>query len=101
MVGYGGIVQAYASGVFWQGFGAFFTPIVDAFGWSRGATALALSFNRIESGGMSIVVGLMLDKYGPRKLMAFGLFVTGLGFIGMSQMQNLWHFYVAMAVLTV
>ncbi len=49
---------------------------------------------------MSIVVGLMLDKYGPRKLMAFGLFVTGLGFIGMSQMQNLWHFYVVMAVLT-
>ena len=50
---------------------------------------MALSFNRIESGGMSIVVGLLLDKYGPRKLMAFGLFVTGLGFIGMSQMQNL------------
>jgi sugar phosphate permease len=49
---------------------------------------------------MSIVVGLLLDKYGPRKLMAFGLFVTGLGFIGMSQMQNLWHFYVVMAVLT-
>ncbi|MBT3941920.1 MAG: MFS transporter [Chloroflexi bacterium] len=86
--------------MFWQGFGAFFTPIVDTFGWSRGATALALSFNRIESGGMSIAVGYLLDKYGPRKLMAFGLFVTGLGFIGMSQMQNLWHFYVVMAVLT-
>lgn len=86
--------------MFWQGFGAFFTPIVDTFGWSRGATALALSFNRIESGGMSIAVGYLLDKYGPRKLMTFGLFVTGLGFIGMSQMQNLWHFYVVMAVLT-
>lgn len=99
-MGTGGLVQGYSSGVFWQGFGAFFTPIVDAFGWSRGATALALSFNRIESGGMSIAVGYLLDKYGPRKLMAIGLFITGLGFIGMSQMQSLWHFYVVMAVLT-
>jgi MFS family permease len=49
---------------------------------------------------MSIAVGYLLDKYGPRKLMVFGLFVTGLGFIGMSQMQSLWHFYVVMAVLT-
>ncbi|MDA1256732.1 MAG: MFS transporter [Chloroflexi bacterium] len=86
--------------MFWQGFGAFFTPIIDTFGWSRGGTALALSFNRIESGGMSIAVGYLLDKYGPRKLMAFGLFITGVGFIGMSQMQELWHFYVVMAVLT-
>ena len=99
-MGAGGLVQGYASGVFWQGFGAFFTPIIDTFGWSRGGTALALSFNRIESGGMSIAVGYLLDKYGPRKLMSFGLFVTGLGFIGMSQMQSLWHFYVVMAVLT-
>lgn len=99
-MGTGGLVQGYSSGVFWQGFGAFFTPIVDTFGWSRGATALALSFNRLESGGMSIAVGYLLDKYGPRKLMAVGLFVTGLGFIGMSQMQSLWHFYVVMAVLT-
>jgi sugar phosphate permease len=100
IVGTGGLVQGYASGVFWQGFGAFFTPIVETFGWSRGGTALALSFNRIESGGMSIAVGWMLDKYGPRKLMAVGLFITGLGFIGMSQMQSLWHFYIVMAVLT-
>ncbi|MDP6402516.1 MAG: hypothetical protein QF467_03095, partial [SAR202 cluster bacterium] len=45
IVGAGGLVQGYASGVFWQGFGAFFTPIIDTFGWSRGGTALALSFN--------------------------------------------------------
>ena len=93
-------MQGYASGVFWQGFGAFFTPIVDAFGWSRGATAAALSFQRVESGSISPFVGIALDKFGPRKLMSFGLFVTGLGFIIMSQMQELWHFYAAMALLT-
>ena len=99
-MGTGGLVQGYASGVFWQGFGAFFTPIIDAFGWSRGATAAALSFQRVESGGISPFVGIALDKFGPRKLMTFGLFTTGVGFIIMSQMQELWHFYAAMALLT-
>lgn len=100
IIGTGGLVQGYAAGVFFHGFGAFFTPIIETFGWSRGGTALALSFNRIQSGGMSIVVGYLVDKYGPRMLMAFGLFITGLGFIGMSQMQELWHFYSIMALIT-
>jgi MFS family permease len=32
--------------------------------------------------------------------MAFGVFVTGAGFIFMSQMQTLWHFYLAITLLT-
>ena len=50
---------------------------------------------------ISPFVGALLDKYGPRKVMAFGVFVTGGGFIFMSQMQTLWHFYLAITLLTV
>ena len=50
---------------------------------------------------ISPFVGVLLDRYGPRKVMAFGVFVTGGGFIFMSQMQTLWHFYLAITLLTI
>jgi len=100
IVGAGGIVQWYTSAVFWRGFQAFVPSILTTFGWSHGATATAISLQRSESGMISPFVGVLLDKYGPRKAMAFGVLVTGGGFIYMSQMQSLWQFYVAIALLT-
>ena len=100
IVGAGGIVQWYTSAVFWRGFQAFVPQILGTFGWSHGATAAAISLQRSESGMISPFVGVLLDKYGPRKAMAFGVFVTGGGFIFMSQMQTLWHFYLAITLLT-
>ncbi|HIF71745.1 MAG TPA: MFS transporter [Dehalococcoidia bacterium] len=100
IVGAGGVVQWYTSAVFWRGFQAFVPHILGTFGWSHGATAAAISLQRSESGMISPFVGALLDKYGPRKAMAFGVFVTGGGFIFMSQMQTLWHFYIAISLLT-
>ena len=100
IVGAGGLVQWYTSAVFWRGFQAFIPPILNTFGWSSGATGAAISLQRSESGMISPFVGALLDRYGPRKAMAFGVFVTGGGFIFMSQMQTLWQFYVAISLLT-
>ena len=100
IVATGGLVQWYTSAIFWRGFQAFVPPILSTFGWSHGATATAVSLQRSESGMISPFVGVLLDRYGPRKVMAFGVFVTGSGFILMSQMQTLWHFYVTIALLT-
>ena len=100
IVGAGGLVQWYTSAVFWRGFQAFIPPILNTFGWSSGATGAAISLQRSESGMISPFVGALLDRYGPRKAMAFGVFVTGGGFIFMSQMQTLWHFYLAIGLLT-
>ena len=86
IVGAGGLVQWYTSAVFWRGFQAFIPPILNTFGWSSGATGAAISLQRSESGMISPFVGALLDRYGPRKAMAFGVFVTGGGFIFMSQM---------------
>jgi MFS family permease len=100
IVGAGGIVQWYTSAVFWRGFQAFVPHILGTFGWSSGATGAAISLQRSESGMISPFVGALLDKYGPRKVMAFGVLVTGGGFIYMSRMNTLWEFYVAIALLT-
>ena len=97
----GSISQAYTSGTFWQGFGAFFDPIIEQFGWSRALTAGAMSLQRTESGAISPFVGWFVDKFGPRNVMLAGTFLTALGFILLSRIQELWQFYAAFLILTI
>ena len=96
----GSVSQAYTSGTFWQGFGAFFDPIIDQFGWSRASTAAAMSLQRTESGAVSPFVGWFIDKYGPRNVMLFGTALTALGFFLLAAIQSRWQFYAAFLVLT-
>ena len=95
-----GIVQWYSSAVFWRGFPPFFDAILSTFGWSSAATGAALSVQRSESGLISPFVGTVIKKFGPKKVMAFGIFLTGGSFIWMSRMNSLWEFYGSIIVLT-
>ena len=97
----GGAVQSYTSAFFWRGFTVFFEALVGAFGWSRGATAAAVSIQRLEGGMISPFVGTLIDKFGPRKVMMFGVIVTGSSFMLLSQVQNLWQFYLAIVMMTI
>jgi MFS family permease len=96
----GSISQGYASGAFWQGFGAFFDPIVDQFGWSRTTTSAAISLQRTETGAISPFVGYFIDKFGPRNVMLVGTVILSLGFILLSRIQNLWQFYAVFLIIT-
>lgn len=97
----GGVVQFYASAVFWRGFVVFFDVIVDTFGWSRGATGAAVSIQRLEGGMISPFIGTVINRYGTRKVMSVGIAITGLSFILMSQVQTLWQFYLVIVLLTI
>ncbi len=96
----GSVSQAYTSGTFWQGFGAFFDPIVEQFGWSRATTSAAVSLQRTESGMVSPFVGYFIDKFGPKNVMIFGVLLTGLGFILLGRINSLWQFYAAFLLIT-
>jgi len=95
-----GLVQWYSSAVFWRGFPPFFDAILSTFGWSTAATGAALSLQRSESGLISPFVGTVIKRFGPKRVMAFGIFLTGGSFIWMSKMQSLWEFYCAITILT-
>ena len=96
----GGTVQFYTSAVFWRGFQAFVDPVLRSFtGWGSGAFATAMALQRAESSLFTPFVGSAINRFGPRAVLIFGIFVTGCGFILMSRMQELWHFYAAMLIL--
>ena len=99
-MGAGSVTTGYTSGTFWQGFGAFFDPIVEQFGWSRATTSAAISLQRTESGMVSPFVGYFIDRFGPRSVMLVGILMTGAGFILLARINSLWQFYSAFALIT-
>ncbi|MFC1534045.1 MFS transporter [Thermodesulfobacteriota bacterium] len=94
-------LSAYNGGVMFYGFTAFFTPIINEFGWSRAATSLAFSMQRLELGIAAPAVGYFIDKLGPRKMSLFGVTVFGLGFLFLSQTNSLLTFYIFLLIISV
>ncbi|MBI2847255.1 MAG: MFS transporter [Chloroflexi bacterium] len=91
----------FQAGFFYFGFTAFFNPIISEFGWSRAITSLAFSLHSLEGGLASPVVGILIDRIGPRNLMLTGMGIAGAGFILLSQVQSLWAFYLVFLPISI
>ncbi len=94
----GGIIGALNSGFYYYGFGAFFTPMIAEFGWSRAALSGAFSVARFESGLAGPLAGMLIDRLGPRKSMAIGIVMISIGFLVISQVNGLVMFYLVFIV---
>jgi len=81
------------------GFFCSFQSIVEEFGWSYAIVSLAFTFRGFESGIMAPIVGILVDRFGPRKLLLSGVIISGLGFWFFSLVQSLWSFYSAFLFL--
>jgi len=89
----GAVLNFFTGGTFYYGFSVFFNPIRNTFGWNATATSIAFIFQRFESGVAGPIVGFLVDRVGPRKLMLSGWGIVGLGFLLMSRIDSLWAFY--------
>ncbi|MBI4339247.1 MAG: MFS transporter [Chloroflexi bacterium] len=89
------VQSLWTSGTFFFGFTAFFNPIVNEFGWSRAATAMALSLQRTESGVFGPFVGFIVDRWGARVVLMVGTVITALGFFWLARIHSLTTFYLA------
>ncbi len=83
----------------YYGMGVFFNPIREHFGWSAAVLGAALSLSRIQGGVLAPVVGFMIDRFGPRKLMLLGVVMTGAGFLLLSRTMSIVYFYVVFVLL--
>ncbi|MBI2861130.1 MAG: MFS transporter [Chloroflexi bacterium] len=80
-------------------FGVFFKPVLEEFGWNRAMTSGAYSLSTVLHGMLGVAMGRLTDKFGPRLVMvASGVFL-GAGYLLMSQIGTLWHFYLFYGVL--
>ena len=92
------VTLAIASGLYFS-FPIFFVALLEEFGWSRGATAAAFSISSVVQGVLSPVVGILVDRLGPRRIMLAGACLLGAACVLSSRIGSLWSLYLVTGVL--
>ena len=95
----GFIVAFYVAGTVFYGFTAFIEPLAKEFGWSYTQISLAASLRGLEMGLLAPFVGILVDRFGSRKLLLSGALVLGLGIILLGFTQSLAMFYSAFILI--
>lgn len=101
VAGTAGFLSMTVAAVFFYGFGALFNPIREEFGWSVAVTSLAFSLRAEAQGTAAPVVGMAIDRFGPRRVLVAGVAISAAGVVLLSVMAELWQFYATMLVLSV
>ena len=95
MVGLSGTIMSLSVVPLFYGMTAWLPVFERTFGWTRGQLSLGFAFARVNSSVIGPVTGFLTDKLGPRRMVLIGLLVMGSGLMLLSQIQNLWQFYLA------
>ncbi|MEI6665623.1 MAG: MFS transporter [Chloroflexota bacterium] len=101
LVAAGSCIQLLVGALMEQSFGGYAAALTREYGWSRGALSGVFSVSRLLAGVLGPPQGWLLDRYGPRAVMRFGLVMFALGFMAFSQLHSLAMFYVTFAVMSV
>ena len=81
-------------------FSVFFVALLKEFHWSRSVTAGAYSFLLILHHLIGPLVGRMVNRFGPRRVVLLGCLVLCMGLTLSSLVQTWWQFYLFFGVLT-
>jgi MFS family permease len=101
IVGAGALMSAVGSALVIQGFSAYSVLLREEFGWSTGVIAVAFALNRAESGLLGPIQGLLIDRFGPRRVLQLGALVMAGGLFLFSQVQNIWQFFLFYPVVAI
>jgi MFS family permease len=81
-------------------FGVFFVAMLDAFGWSRGATAGAISLAIVFEGMCLPFAGGLIDRIGARKTLVLGGLILAVGLSFSSTISSIWELYFWVGIVT-
>ncbi|MFC2014509.1 MFS transporter [Chloroflexota bacterium] len=95
------IIILYTGGIVHFGFTAVFEPIAEEFGWSYAQISLASSLRGLEMGLLAPLMGFLVDRWGPRKLIFTGSIIIFTGFLILSNVSSLLMFYGAFALIAI
>jgi MFS family permease len=102
---YGWIIVAVAlvSMAFWFGirssFSIFYVALLEDFPWNRGDSAGVQSMAMITYTLMAPLVGGLIDRFGPRRVVVLGILVLTLGLMLCSTIKTLVQFYLFYGVI--
>jgi MFS family permease len=76
---------------FMHAYTVFLVAFIEAFGWSRADVSVAYAVAQLVNGASAPVVGLLVDRLGPRRLVLMGGSILAIGLLASSQTSALWQ----------
>ena len=97
----GTVIFMISSGIGFYCHGVFLDPMVMEHGWSKGSISLAVTLFFFTTGGMGVVIGQKVDKYGPKPVLITGSVITGCALALLGQITELWQLYAVYFLMAV
>lgn len=88
-----------ASAAVLHAYTVFLVAFFDEFRWSRADTSLAYAVSQLVSGVSAPLVGIMVDRLGPRRMMLIGGALLIVGLVATAQITALWQLVVLYGVV--
>jgi len=80
-------------------FTMFLPTLVEDLNWPMAELAFGFTISWWVSSLTALIVGVIVDRYGPRLVMTLGGFFTLIGLVLTSRISNVWEFYVFYGVI--
>jgi sugar phosphate permease len=95
------LIAFYTGGAVFYTFTAVFEPIAREFNWSYTQVSVAASLRGLELGILAPIVGTMVDRWGPRRIMLVSLFICALGLVLLSRTTSLAMYYGSFVLIAI
>ncbi|MDQ2651407.1 MAG: MFS transporter [Chloroflexota bacterium] len=80
-------------------FGVVLKPVSEQFGWDRAQLTGAVMVGMIVISICQPIVGTLVDRIGPKKILVAGLLLLGLSLIPLSMVTQLWQVYLVYGIV--
>src|SRR3712207_6830323 len=81
-------------------FGVVLKPVSEDFGWNRAQLTGAVMLAMIVISICQPLVGILVDRIGPKKILVSGIALLGISLFPLSLATNLWQIYILYGFLT-
>jgi MFS family permease len=88
----GAVIACWGYGSWYYGTSALFTPLTAEYGWTRAQLSAAFSMRSIEGGLEGPIGGMLIDKYGPRKITIISTIIASIGLLMVLFVRDIWQF---------
>ncbi len=86
-------------GTVFYGHGLYISALKSEHGWSTAQISGAITFFWIVGIPMTVTIGSLIDRFGPRLVTATGAVLVGSSVIGLGQVTELWQAYACFALM--
>lgn len=88
----GGAFAAFAiSAALMHAYPVYLVAFIEDFGWSRAETSIAYAVSQLIGGVSAPLVGVLVDRLGPRRLLLIGSVLLGVSLVASAFVTALWQ----------